>query len=539
MKIFRNQLCPCRSGKKYKNCCSIKNYKNKENLEKLNKFYASLKYINDSLLKRTNCIDYIDASFSDTLDLSITCNALSLIKSILQNNCYSITNALNLRNIIECITLINMNEKGTISEQQKELLSEQYKIIEYYIYVLDGSEEFEELIDKQDLLRRYEEGKNAFFKNGVNEHKIKKIAKTRIPFLCEEKVNYNKLIKINCPEFLDDYVILSKIVHPSSYIRIEDKTKYETIVKKIVRMLFDRYSIYKCGDKLSFDDEQSEIYSDSNIVALRLKEILEEQCKELYSLSNYLKVNKHNEEIDYLIGLLDELLLVIYDVNTDSQLGYCENAKIKYKVIAELLACYNNILLKLLDKSFKGYYFKMLTYHELLKNDKQEESDCVVENSFQLFQQQFSQSSIDKHEFAKKFKKPLGYLMDDKGIPPTYMSLVKEYLASLYGEERFADKNIFIKNFMFLTYKESNYMSHGSGYLYFVNIGAWNDDVSVIRFIDYAVCELLDKISNLYKKNNKYKQIPDRLEKSVKILRRLYNEKMYMCIDNPKRVKNN
>ncbi len=86
--IGRNDLCPCGSGKKYKNCClkkendfiAGKNLLNKlfENFDIL---YAKLKTKNNECLKKANIPYYVGANFRDAMDLIVTSNALSLLSS--------------------------------------------------------------------------------------------------------------------------------------------------------------------------------------------------------------------------------------------------------------------------------------------------------------------------------------------------------------------------------------------------------------------------------------------------------------------------
>ena len=44
-----------------------------------------------------------------------------------------------------------------------------------------------------------------------------------------------------------------------------------------------------------------------------------------------------------------------------------------------------------------------------------------------------------------------------------------------------------------LIYFESQNMSHGCGYLYFANQGAWSEDINVILFLDKSIQYILDK----------------------------------------------
>ena len=126
----RNDPCPCGSGKKYKKCCLLKKNSPDSFILGLNNLYALVKTINTQLITKSNKSDYSLADFTDAIDLAVTSNALSLIKAVMQDNFCSITNLLNIRNIIEHYVLLLMDESGDISDTQKELFNEQYKLIE-------------------------------------------------------------------------------------------------------------------------------------------------------------------------------------------------------------------------------------------------------------------------------------------------------------------------------------------------------------------------------------------------------------------------
>ena len=48
-------------------------------------------------------------------------------------------------------------------------------------------------------------------------------------------------------------------------------------------------------------------------------------------------------------------------------------------------------------------------------------------------------------------------------------------------------------------YLESQGMSHGCGYLYFANQGAWMEDVNILSFLDLAVGNILNKMVVMWK----------------------------------------
>ena len=217
MKIGRNELCPCGSGKKYKNCCLKTNDANLKIKSFINQFYGVIKSINNDLIAKSNKTDYLFTSFTDAMDLAITSNTLSLIKGYMQNNCCSITNALNMRNILEHYVFILMDEAGDITETQKELFNVQYSLIEYQCYKDKIINISRDLIEFEELNKEYKVAINLFAKYGYDEAKVQKFMQTRAPFLCKERFNFNKLIKKYLPQYENQYIYLSMLIHPSSY----------------------------------------------------------------------------------------------------------------------------------------------------------------------------------------------------------------------------------------------------------------------------------------------------------------------------------
>lgn len=534
MKLGRNDPCRCGSGKKYKDCCYEKDNRKKnyefylqkritefekwyaefkaenKQLAEIDELYASIKAYNDVLLHKANFPDYIGANFTEAIDLAITSNALSLIRGIFQKNHYSITHALNLRNIIECFTLLFMDEKGDISDTQKQLFVEQYKLIEYESYAKDGGEKFKKLLDIEELQKRYNDGKEQFLKEVKTESKLKGILKSRLPFLCNEKLNYNKLIEDYWPKekdtpiFLQMYIFLSRMVHPSSYESLKDKKLYDSIFWVVIKLVVERYKdkhskvIVSSGKKLPplpYYKEQAVVYGfwyrEQDNYALKLLDILNEQCRILENISD--EFERIYGKKNYIEHFLDEVSLVLHDINTDSQLGYTENVKIKFKVVAEMFACFYKVYCIPTDDDVE-YFYKMLSWHDVIKGKEQfglEITDDEKEMVYNRYKKKYPLSNLSKDEFFKEYDKPLGFLVDGKGNEPNFTQLVDEYLEKQYKDNVIASNNIKFRDYYNIVYKESNNMSHGCGYLFFTNIGAWMDDMSVIIFLDNAITDFL------------------------------------------------
>ena len=77
----------------------------------LDKLYASIKKVNNELLEKSSYAIYDTVDFSEAMQLILTSNALSVIKSVLQGNYQSKTCYFNLRNMMEAYSLLIMNDR--------------------------------------------------------------------------------------------------------------------------------------------------------------------------------------------------------------------------------------------------------------------------------------------------------------------------------------------------------------------------------------------------------------------------------------------
>lgn len=504
MKIGMNDPCPCGSGKKYKKCCRDKEYDINNIKKRLDELYSIIKGYNDELLEKANEPNYTNANFHDATHLAITSNALSLVKGLFQNNHYSITNALNMRNVIECLVLLIMDEKGDVSDTQKELFVEQYKIIEYESYHGKDSEKYKCLLNISDLKKRYEEGKAKFLSAIGSENKFKRIKSSRLPFMCNEKLNYNMLIEKYCPDLLETYGYLSRIIHPSSYQEFRNEELYNHIFGNVMTIIFRLYENVAVSKKgLNYTDEQKLIYWFGRPIkdnfAQRLYDLQKEQWQILKNIAK--KFDDVLGTPNYVGDFLREVTLVIHDVNTDSQLGYTENVKLKFKVIAEMFACFDKTYFSLTKNEDRGYYYEMLYMHDVIK-ERELAGIAVSEEDKQMiydrYKSCFPASKLTAAEVFDKFDRALGFLVDNEGKVPSYNQLVCEYFESVFDDANMTNADIKIRDFYKLVYKESNNMSHGCGYLFFSNTGAWMDDFAVIQFLDGVILHLLKKLGIVF-----------------------------------------
>lgn len=498
MNPSRNDPCPCGSGKKYKKCCLLKKHSTDSFILGLSNLYALVKTINTQLITKSNKSDYSLADFTDAMDLAITSNALSLIKAVIQDNYCSITNLLNIRNIIEHYVLLLMDESGDISDTQKELFNEQYKLIEYKSYkgnklILAGT-----VIDPEQMEENHLSAKSVFIKYGFSESNIKAFLQTRVPFLCDKKFNFNSTIQKYCPDFEDAYIYLSRRIHPSTYYEPVNTEYVQKIIMVIVFMLTDRYTKQNISSKMAlpYFEESRLVYGTPQIPSFgqALFDIQKKQWEITMNIADFFA--KKLKEDNYVSCFFREVSMVIHDINTDSQLGYCENTKLKFKAIAEMFACFDKTYFQEDPNQGQAAYL-LMDIHEVLKDhemmDKEPPED-IFEKAFVRYKEVYPNSEISIDAFSKSFRKSTGFLIDEKGNCITLCKLVSNYIHAMFDEIKNTDQTANFIEFYKLLYFESQNMSHGCGYLYFANQGAWSEDINVIVFLDGALRYLLGKL---------------------------------------------
>ena len=526
MKIGRNDPCPCGSGKKYKKCCLKPSHSILKIKSYMNSVYATIKDINNDLINKANREDYQLASFEDAMNLAITSNALSLIKGFMQNNCCSITNAFNMRNILEHYVFILMNNAGDISDMHKELFNIQYKLIEYNCYNSNNYSESKNLIDIEQLENNYSDAIIIYAKYGYSESKAKKFAKTRAPFMCNEKFNFNELFKKYLPDFEPTYIALSQLIHPSTYYSMPSNEQLQTLTLEILLLVHNHYNKETSAKSSPFYTESSLIYGPKELhfPAQQLYDIQQAQWCILLEIAD--KFKDPNKGISYVEGFLRQLACIIHDINTDSQLGYTENPKLKFKVIAEMFACFDRTYFNGDIKKGEASYL-LMNAHEIYKAHEFENKEPppeLFDKSYEYFKIIHPDSTVAQEDFVKAFKTQNGFLLNVNAKTISLSKLVSDYLCKLY-EDDFVElngKSVNLFKLNKILYLESQYMSHGCGYLYFANQGAWMEDINVIAFLDTALIHMLSKFKifwGLYsidcEENKEFAQMFEKMHKRM------------------------
>ena len=463
----------------------------------LNNPYALVKTINTQLITNSNKSDYSVADFTDAMDLAITSNALSLIKAVMQDNFCSITNLLNIRNIIEHYVLLLMDESGDIPDTQKELFNEQYKLVEYKSYkdnklILTGT-----VIDPEQMDENYQSAKSVFMKHGFSEANIKAFLRTRVPFLCDKEFNFNSAIQKYCPDFEEAYIYLSRRIHPSTYYEPVNTEYVQRIIMVIVFMLTDRYTKQNISSKMAlpYFEESRIVYGTPQLPSFGqiLFDIQKKQWEITMNIAYFFA--KKLKENNYVSCFFREVSMVIHDINTDSHLGYCENTKLKFKAIAEMFACFDKTYFQKDPNQGQAAYL-LMDIHEVFKDHEMLGENApadILEKAFARYKEVYPNSEISIDTFSKSFRTSTGFLIDEKGKCITLCKLVSNYIEALLSEIKNTDQDEKFINLYKLIYFESQNMSHGCGYLYFANQGAWSEDINVILFLDKSIQYVLGK----------------------------------------------
>ena len=187
---------------------------NKEDLQNIlndiNYLFGKVFLYNTKLLRLCNKNDY-KPTYQEIFDFYITSNAMSLLKNFTFEYVESPGIFLNARCVIEGLALKKAFETGYFNNVNLELLMEQDAIIEY--------KEYEKFRDYYHLFLIPEDLKSAydkscdFYRNTlseISEKQLNNIINSQIPFACNPKLSFLKIVRDNLGESMaTGYSLLS------------------------------------------------------------------------------------------------------------------------------------------------------------------------------------------------------------------------------------------------------------------------------------------------------------------------------------------
>ena len=377
------------------------------------------------------------------------------------------------------------------------VFNEQYKLIEYKSYKGNKLIVTETIIDLEQMEQNYLSAKSVFVKHGFSESNVKAFLRTRVPFLCDKDFNFNSSIKKYCPDFEDAYIYLSRRIHPATYYEPVNIKYVQSVIMVIVFMLTDRYTKQNISSKMSlpYFEESRIVYGTPQLPSFGqiLFDIQKKQWEITMNIADFFA--KKLKENNYVSCFFREVSMVIHDINTDSHLGYCENTKLKFKAIAEMFACFDKTYFQKDPNQGQAAYL-LMDIHEVFKDHEMRGENApadILEKAFARYKEVYPNSEISIDAFSKSFRTSTGFLIDEEGKCITLCKLVSNYIEALLSEIKNTDQGEKFINLYKLIYFESQNMSHGCGYLYFANQGAWSEDINVILFLDKSIQYILDK----------------------------------------------
>lgn len=455
--------------------------------------YKKLKHINNKLLNKSNYINY-EATLEDAFLFSITSSGLGIIKNVELGVAKSSTHILLLRNLIENLSVSKYSKN--LSIEKRNIFKYQYAILEYVNYEKVYDDCLKDVIPINGFKTNYLVAIEEFTKLGYTENDINKFIKSALPCACEPELTYLKIINITYPKLSNYYKYLSMYIHPYYYgLEIEEDI-ITMVTNYIIELLKVLVRNVEASSIVSFNDERDIIFSnyknDINY-CLELKKCSDEISKNL----NYLaKIFDDTYRIENELNIVGEFLInysgMLHEIQDDSQMGYSELVKMKFKTMIEYIACFEFIY-------FQDYYqnhinLKLFEYHTLLKRNHNlgaKYDDNLLNKAYNFFCKSFNvQMPYDK--FINKFKQTTGYTINREGKILSLTDIVIRFVKLLYSGN---DINLCTTK---MNYLESQMISHGNGYLYYANTGIFEDDSSSIQILEYSLIYVLKKMYHLF-----------------------------------------
>lgn len=525
----------------------------------LNMTYGIVHQINSKLREKSNS-SYEDAMFLDVVDFSITSYSLSLVKSYLMNTHKSITTFLMMRNIIENLALRAYYKAGNVEKKHVELLRLNGYLQDYIQYSKIKSIDKAGLVNREKLIKDFEEVKKAYLKYGKDE---KYITKEKLPFLLKRKLTYNKLINEYLKELKIEYQLLSLYIHPHYYnIHMKedyddlDILNYDELISKIMYYVLEITTEYQVNKNniIPFDKEYVNLVKNRQAARLFMESALQQENIFLKFASIY------NDS--YLQHFNTEIANVFIDLSSDSNLGLTECLKVKFKAVLEVLATFYKMISFCEDnKGATEMLMILYTEYQIIKilkpifkkkRDSSEYLKQIISTAYDLYKKVYPNVNIEKDEFSKNFIKTNGFFLDENKKVPSLNELVKDYIndmtlsaeISLFEELSFeqfkklmmntefvdynTEQKILLKDHILMTYNESILMGHASGYLYFANPGAFNSGDESLVLLEKLILNFLRKevILDGYDENAKlYEEYLNIVKEKIKIIEfKLYSK---------------
>ncbi|RIA78571.1 hypothetical protein EI71_00132 [Anaeroplasma bactoclasticum] len=477
--------------------------------------YGYVRELNAILLDKYNENEY-GLTFVDYYMFQITSFGLSLFRELnLDNQRISLSQAFDVRCIIEALAVLRMYDKEEMPEYASDLLRSNQFICEYRTY-----KKYPKLhgitFDLEEMERNYNDAVSYYREKigtDISSKDFKKIIKGKLPHLMED-YSYYSLISMYCPEFVDTYQHLSVILHPSEivtnfcYLEIESVIDILGKIFDAITELIEKYYPniipsyehnweYECEYCFGDGTNYSPLVIAGKPQLMLIKELT-------------LKIHEDLKLPDGEVCLPEVFFGRVYEelesILYDKAFGFSEIIKSKVKPIFELFATFHyslkqgegSLILDLMQ------YYTIINYLKV----KNEPFEDELNKSYEIYKKQFnSEITLDKYTdlITKNFMPVyLGY-EDIKGF---VFEMIDDLVIDILHQ----------KDSCKMLYEESQCLSHGNGYVLSSNVGAFLDSDSACKSIDVLLLALFKEYAEIVKKNN----LPKKLKYDIKSLLKKY-----------------
>lgn len=482
-------------------------------LDKISELYGKIYKYNSLLLKKSEDLSLENKyDFDDIFDFYITSHALGYLKNLYFGNIQSAGFYLNIRCIIEGLAIKQLNAQGKITIDMKKLLQKQVFLIEYKNY-----SQFSDISDKILLPEKlqYDYDKSVEYykeilKNRFETKIILEICKSKIPFLCDPKISFHKIIENTLGEKATSiYGIYSSIIHSSNNVpyTMEELNNFAIAIFPFIIENFD-----SLPNGTSLKDE---LYLLASPVGDSLNQCFTDTCDILISIANVFEERFKN---NYVTNTFRKVSYILSDFAIEKNIGLTEQIKSKWKILLEQFAVFNY---QYFNAKHDENIYNLMDKHKILQEKRNLLINYNLDEEYKLYCQIYPTNHCIKDSFDKAFIQPLGYLINEKGIAPKIIDLIKDF-SKLFGADKLGE--ITAGKSMILDYVESQMISHANGYMWFANNGAWGDVNSVLINTLLSIKLVLEKMQVVFKihreieETKEYKTIINLLRNSLKKL---------------------
>lgn len=490
----------------------------------INALYGKIYAYNDKLLSlsETQLKEGEIYRSIDIFDFYITSHTQAYLKNLYFGLIVNQGTLMNIRCIMEGLALKRMYQKEKISSLQEKLLQKQLFLIEYHYY---KNPVIADIIDKilspEKLEYDWCEAKKYYkelLRNDHTDKEINEIVKSQIPFLCDPKLNFRKLITEELgEECASIYGYYSSLIHPSS------NTFYDSEI--IARFCIDFLHIiekeYQSLPKSKYNLNLDCIFTKSDI-GDKFIQICSMQGKIIETIANVFEEKFPN---NYVTNTLRVIAPYWFEFALEKNLGLSEQIKCKWKCLLEVFAVFYYFYC---GSEMDNEKLNLLDEHIVVQTRRNFNENYSLDYAYSVYCKIFS-FPCSREKFDKSFLKILGYTIDAKGEVKSLTEMVKLFSHHFDNIEH---EQMTLGKGMILDYLESQMLSHANGYMWFANRGAFMDVNNIIFASDVSLIFILKSIKTIFElhrnieKTKEYKSIINIVRNSIKRLDDILNEKM-------------